>query len=57
MKRITVSLDSIDETVFQRMNGVGFPAALVLEGIDAAVRVGFTPVKVNTVVKRGVNDA
>lgn len=57
MKRITVSLDSIDETVFQRMNGVGFPAALVLEGIDAALRVGFAPVKVNMVVKRGVNDA
>ncbi|MFM0347279.1 GTP 3',8-cyclase MoaA [Paraburkholderia sp. RL17-347-BIC-D] len=57
MKRITVSLDSIDETVFQRMNGVGFPAALVLEGIGAALRVGFAPVKVNMVVKRGVNDA
>ncbi|WP_168795997.1 GTP 3',8-cyclase MoaA [Paraburkholderia aromaticivorans] len=57
MKRITVSLDSIDETVFQRMNGVGYPAALVLEGIDAALRVGFAPVKVNMVVKRGVNDA
>lgn len=57
LKRISVSLDSIDETVFQRMNGVGFPAALVLEGIDAARQVGFVPVKVNMVVKRGVNDA
>ncbi|MFM0387614.1 GTP 3',8-cyclase MoaA [Paraburkholderia dipogonis] len=56
LKRITVSLDSIDEAVFQRMNGVGFPAALVLEGIDAAQRVGLAPVKVNMVVKRGVND-
>lgn len=56
MKRITVSLDSIDEAVFQRMNGVGFPAALVLQGIDAALRVGFAPIKVNVVVKRGVND-
>jgi cyclic pyranopterin phosphate synthase len=56
LKRITVSLDSIDEAVFQRMNGVGFPAALVLEGIDAALRVGLAPVKVNMVVKRGVND-
>lgn len=56
MKRITVSLDAIDEAVFQRMNGVGFPAALVLEGIDAALRVGLAPVKVNMVVKRGVND-
>lgn len=56
LKRITVSLDSIDEAVFQRINGVGFPAALVLEGIDAALCVGFAPVKVNMVVKRGVND-
>ncbi|RDK01490.1 GTP 3',8-cyclase MoaA [Paraburkholderia lacunae] len=56
LKRITVSLDSIDEAVFQRMNGVGFPAALVLEGIDAALRVGLAPVKVNMVVKRGVNE-
>jgi GTP 3',8-cyclase len=43
LKRISVSLDSIEETVFQRMNGVGFPAALVLDGIDAALRVGFAP--------------
>jgi cyclic pyranopterin phosphate synthase len=57
LKRITVSLDSIDEAVFQRMNGVGFPASLVLEGIDAALRVGLAPVKVNMVVKRGMNDA
>nr|WP_306456890.1 GTP 3',8-cyclase MoaA [Paraburkholderia bryophila] len=57
LKRISVSLDSIDEAVFQRMNGVGFPAALVLEGIEAAQRAGFAPVKVNMVVKRGVNDA
>lgn len=56
LKRMTVSLDSIDEAVFQRMNGVGFPAAFVLEGIDAAQRVGLAPVKVNMVVKRGVND-
>lgn len=56
LKRITVSLDSIDEAVFQRMNGVGFPAAQVLEGIDAALHVGFAPVKVNMVVERGVNE-
>jgi GTP 3',8-cyclase len=56
LKRITVSLDSIDEAVFQRMIGVGFPAAFVLEGIDAALRVGLAPVKVNMVVKRDVND-
>jgi cyclic pyranopterin phosphate synthase len=57
MKRITVSLDAIDETVFQGMNGVGFPASLVQEGIEAALRVGLAPVKVNMVVKRGVNDS
>ena len=56
MKRITVSLDAIDETVFQRMNGVGFSALAVLQGIDAAVRAGFAPIKVNMVLKRGVND-
>ncbi len=57
LKRITVSLDSIDEAVFQQMNGVDFPAALVLEGIEAAQRAGLAPVKVNMVVKRGVNDS
>ncbi|MDR6419946.1 cyclic pyranopterin phosphate synthase [Paraburkholderia phenoliruptrix] len=57
MKRITVSLDAIDETVFQRMNGVGFSALVVQQGIDAALRAGFAPVKVNMVVKRGVNDS
>jgi len=56
MTRITVSLDAIDEAVFQRMNGVGFSALVVLQGIDAALRAGFAPVKVNMVVKRGVND-
>ncbi|RKE25245.1 cyclic pyranopterin phosphate synthase [Paraburkholderia sp. BL23I1N1] len=56
LKRISVSLDAIDESVFQQMNGVDFPAALVLEGIDAALHVGLSPVKVNMVVKRGVND-
>ncbi|AQV96447.1 GTP 3',8-cyclase MoaA [Cupriavidus necator] len=56
LKRVTVSLDSVDEAVFQQMNGVGFSAASVLEGISSALRVGFSPVKVNMVVKRGVND-
>jgi len=56
LKRITVSLDSINEAVFQRMNGVGFPASLVLDGIVAALRAGFASVKANMVVKRGVND-
>ncbi|OUL92519.1 hypothetical protein CA602_03225 [Paraburkholderia hospita] len=47
----------IGETVFQRMNGVGFSALVVQQGIDAALRAGFAPVKVNMVVKRGVNDS
>jgi cyclic pyranopterin phosphate synthase len=56
LKRITVSLDSLDEQVFQKMNGRNFTTAKVLEGITAARAVGFTPVKINVVVQRGVND-
>lgn len=56
LQRLTVSLDAIDEDIFQGFNDVGFPAAKVLEGIDAALDLGFK-VKVNTVVKRGVNEA
>ena len=52
---MTVSLDSLDDDVFKAMNDVGFPVARVLEGIEAAA-AGLTPVKVNMVVKRGVND-
>jgi GTP 3',8-cyclase len=55
LRRVTVSLDSLDDAVFQAMNDVGFPVARVLEGIDAAADAGL-PVKVNMVVKRGVND-
>lgn len=55
LDRITVSLDAVDEKIFQSMNDVGFPAQKVLDAIDFAAEIGF-PVKVNTVVKRGVND-
>jgi cyclic pyranopterin phosphate synthase len=55
LKRVTVSLDSLDDATFRQMNDVDFPGAKVLEGIDEANRVGL-PVKVNMVVKRGVND-
>jgi GTP 3',8-cyclase len=55
LSRITVSLDSLDDAVFRSMNDVDFPVARVLEGIDAAAQAGL-PVKVNVVVKRGVND-
>jgi cyclic pyranopterin phosphate synthase len=56
LHRVTVSLDSLEDDVFQAMNEAGFPVAQVLEGIEAAARAGLTPVKVNMVVKRGVND-
>ena len=56
LKRVTVSLDSLDDDVFMAMNDVGFPVARVLEGIEAAAAAGLSPVKVNMVVKRGVND-
>lgn len=56
LKRVTVSLDSLDDDVFKAMNDVDFPVARVLEGIDAAAEAGLTPVKVNMVVKRGLND-
>jgi GTP 3',8-cyclase len=56
LSRITVSLDSLDETVFQAMNGVGFPLQHVLEGIGAAKDAGFSPIKLNAVIRRGLND-
>ena len=56
LQRITVSLDSMDDAVFRAMNDVDFPVADVLNGIDAALAAGLAPVKVNMVVKRGVND-
>jgi cyclic pyranopterin phosphate synthase len=54
--RITVSLDSLDAGVFEAMNGVGASLVRVLEGIDAAVAAGLAPIKLNVVVKRGLND-
>jgi cyclic pyranopterin phosphate synthase len=57
LKRITVSLDSLDDAVFMKMNDVDFPVSRVLAGIDAAAAAGLTPIKINMVVKRGVNDA
>jgi cyclic pyranopterin phosphate synthase len=56
LKRITVSLDSLDDAVFRAMNDADFPVARVLEGIDAAAAAGLRPVKINAVVRRGVND-
>jgi len=56
LKRVTVSLDSLDDRVFKTMNDVDFPVERVLEGIAAAAAAGLAPIKVNMVVKRGVND-
>ena len=56
LSRVTVSLDALDDRTFTAMNDVDFPVARVLAGIDAAAAAGLTPVKINMVVKRGVND-
>ncbi|MFI5314445.1 MAG: GTP 3',8-cyclase MoaA [Myxococcota bacterium] len=56
LRRVTVSLDSLDSEVFGRMNGLKFPVERVLEGIERAARAGLAPIKLNCVVQRGVND-
>ena len=56
LRRITVSLDALDDAVFQAVTDQPVPVARVLEGIDAAGRAGLTPVKINMVVKRGANE-
>jgi cyclic pyranopterin phosphate synthase len=55
--RVTVSLDSLDDAVFSAMNGVDYPVAKVIDGIAAAQEAGLGPVKINMVVRRGVNEA
>ncbi len=55
LRRVTVSLDALDDAVFRRMNDVEFPVGAVLEGIDAAAAAGL-PIKVNMVVQRGTNE-
>jgi cyclic pyranopterin phosphate synthase len=56
LDRVTVSLDSLDDATFRAMNDADFPVAKVIEGIEAAAAAGLAPVKINMVVKRGVND-
>ena len=56
LDRVTVSLDSLDDATFRRMNDADFPVARVIEGIETAAAAGLGPVKINMVVKRGVND-
>jgi cyclic pyranopterin phosphate synthase len=56
LRRVTVSLDALDDSIFRRMNDVDFPVADVLAGIEAALKAGLAPIKINMVVKRGTND-
>ena len=56
LRRVTVSLDSLDDETFKKMNDVDFPVRKVLDGMDAAAQAGLGPVKVNMVVKRGLNE-
>ena len=56
LDRVTVSLDAIDDATFKAMNDVDYPVAKVLEGIEAAADAGMGPIKINAVIKRGVND-
>ncbi|HEU4321355.1 MAG TPA: GTP 3',8-cyclase MoaA [Acidimicrobiia bacterium] len=56
LNRVTVSLDAMDEPTFQKMNDVGFPVSTVLEAIEVASAHGLGPIKVNAVIKRGVNE-
>ena len=56
LSRVTVSLDALDPVVFERMSDSGLHVQQVLDGIDAAAQVGLAPVKVNMVVRKGMND-
>jgi cyclic pyranopterin phosphate synthase len=56
LNRVTVSLDAMDDPTFQKMNDVGFPVSTVLEAIEVASRAGLGPIKVNAVIKKGVNE-
>ena len=56
LSRLTVSLDSLDEVTYKKMNGKGFGPDKVLNGIKRAEQIGFSPVKINVVVQKGYND-
>ena len=57
LNRVTVSLDAIDDDIFQRLNDMSVPVATVLKGIDAALAAGLQPLKINMVVRKGINEA
>lgn len=56
LKRLTISLDALDDSTFQSMNDVDFSVQRVLDGIDASLEAGFSPIKINAVIRRGVNE-
>ena len=56
LQRVTVSLDTLDDEIFKKMNGRGFDTSRVLQGIEQAAAVGLAPIKINAVVQKGVND-
>ena len=56
LRRVTVSLDSLDDATFRALNDAEYPVCRVIEGIEAAAAAGMAPIKINMVVKRGVND-
>lgn len=57
LKRVNISLDALDDDTFKAINDVGVPVQKVLDGIEAANSAGFESVKVNMVVKRGMNES
>lgn len=57
LKRITISLDAIDDKIFRKINDVDFPVKTILDAIEKAVNIGFTPVKVNAVIRKGINES
>lgn len=57
LRRVTVSLDALDDALFRTICGVNLPVGRVLDGIDAALALGFAPVKLNAVIKRGLNES
>jgi cyclic pyranopterin phosphate synthase len=56
LARVTVSLDALDDKTFRAMNDVDFPVARVLQGIETAAAAGLAPIKINAVIKRGMNE-
>lgn len=56
LNRVTISLDAIDDKIFQRLNNMSVPVATVLKGIDAALEAGLQPLKINMVVRKGINE-